>query len=143
VQGTIALNRAELRRYIERIGGRWRLDGAYLGGSALTGEPGAEPGAERGAESPGDRPSDSLGDRTRDSLSDRMGEFTVVLVSDAFDEIPWLERVYVATSLWDALEMGAPADVHCYTRAEFERKRDTTPAVREATWHGLDLFVFI
>ena len=119
VQATLALNRAELRRYLERIGDRWRLDGAFLGGNAVT-----------GASSP-------------QSLGDRSAEFTVVLVSDAFDEIPWLERVYVATSLWDALEMGAPADVHCYTRAEFERKRDATPAVRDATWHGLDLLVFI
>jgi stress-induced morphogen len=127
VQATIAVNRAELRRYLERIGSRWRLDGAYLGGSALTGESGGE----------------SLSDRHSDSLGDRHSEFTIVLVSDAFDEIPWLERVYVANSLWDALEMGAPADVHCYTRAEFERRRDTTPAVRDATWHGLDLLVFI
>ena len=135
MQATIALNRTELRRYIERIGSRWRLDGAYLGGSALTGE--------SGGDSPSERISDSLSARAGDSLGDRAGEFAVVLVSDAFDEIPWLERVYVATSLWDALEMGAPADVHCYTRAEFERKRDTTPAVRNATRHGLDLLVFI
>jgi uncharacterized protein len=117
VQATVALNRAELRRYLERIGDRWRLDGAYLGGRALNGELEAH-----------------------DELAPG---FTVVLVSDAFDEIPWLERVYVATSLWDALEMGATADLHCYTRAEFDRKRDSTPAVRDATWHGLDLLVFI
>ncbi len=77
------------------------------------------------------------------SLPGRELEFTVVLVSDAFDEIPWLERVYVAGSLWDALEMGAGADVHCYTRAEFERKRDSMPVVKDAVWHGLDLLVFI
>lgn len=119
VQAILALNRAELRRYLERIGDRWRLEGAYLGGSAVTGEPGEQ------------------------SLGGRPAQFTVVLVSDAFDEIPWLERVYVATSLWDALEMGAAADVHCYTRAEFERKRDSMPAVRDSVWHGLDLLVFI
>ncbi|MDE3133323.1 MAG: hypothetical protein KGL15_04580 [Acidobacteriota bacterium] len=119
VQATLALNRPELRRYLERIGDRWRLDGAYLGGSAVTGERGEQ------------------------TLADRAAQFTVVLVSDAFNEIPWLERVYVATSLWDALEMGAAADVHCYTRAEFERKRDSMPAVRDAVWHGLDLLVFI
>lgn len=118
VQATLAVNRAELRRYLDRISDRWRLDGAYLGGSALTGGPGDQP------------------------LVGRSVEFTVVLVSDAFDEIPWLERTYVATSLWDALEMGAPADLHCYTRAEFERKRDSMPAVRDAVWHGLDLLVF-
>jgi hypothetical protein len=120
VQATLALNRTELRRYLERISDRWRLDGAYLGGTALTGGP-AEQSLAAG----------------------RPVEFTVVLVSDAFDEIPWLERVYVAGSLWDALEMGAPADVHCYTRAEFERKRDSMPAVRDAVWHGLDLLIFI
>jgi hypothetical protein len=119
VQATLALNRPELRRYLERISDRWRLDGAYLGGSAVT--------VDRGEQSLGDRPA----------------QFTVVLVSDAFDEMPWLERVYVAGSLWDALEMGAAADVHCYTRAEFERKRDSMPAVRDAVWHGLDLLVFI
>jgi uncharacterized protein len=115
VQATLALNRAELRRYLERIGDRWRLDGAYLGGAAFSGGP-----AEQ-------------------SLAERELEYTVVLISDAFDEIPWLERVYVATSLWDALEMGAAADVHCYTCAEFARKRDSMPAVRDAVWHGLDL----
>lgn len=119
MQAALALNRAELRRYLERVGGRWRLDGAYLGGSAFTGGSAGQ------------------------MLAGRDLEYTVVLVSDAFDEIPWLERVYVATSLWDALEMGAPAEVHCYTRAEFERKRDSMPAVRDAVWHGLDLLVFI
>ena len=119
VQATLALNRAELRRYLERIGDRWRLDGAYLGGSALSGGP------------------------AEGALAGTGLEYTVVLVSDAFDEIPWLERTYVAGSLWDALEMGAPAEVHCYTRAEFERKRDSMPAVRDAVWHGLDLLVFI
>jgi hypothetical protein len=119
VQGTLALNRAELRRYLERIGDRWRLDGAYLGGCAFSGGPSEQP------------------------LAGLQLEYTIVLVSDAFDEIPWLERVYVATSLWDGLEMGGPADVHCYTRAEFERKRDSMPAVREAVWHGLDLLIFI
>ena len=44
--------------------------------------------------------------------------------------MPWLERVYQAGSLWDAYEMGARADVHCYTPAEFERKRESLPAVR-------------
>jgi hypothetical protein len=115
VQATLALNRAELRRYLERVGDRWRLDAAYLGGSALTGGAAEQP------------------------LAGRELEYTVVLVSDAFDEIPWLERVYVATSLWDALEMRAAADVHCYTRAEFERKRDSMPVVRDSVVHGIDL----
>jgi hypothetical protein len=53
--------------------------------------------------------------------------------------VPWLERVYQAGALWDALEMGAPADVHCYTPAEFERKRVQIPRVREAVELGLEL----
>ena len=52
----------------------------------------------------------------------------IVLVSEAFDGVPWLERVYQAGSLWDAGEMGAPADVHCYTPAELERRAATLPA---------------
>jgi hypothetical protein len=53
--------------------------------------------------------------------------------------MPWLERVYHAGALWDGLEMGSRADVHCYTPAEFERKRTTLPAVRAAADEGLDL----
>jgi uncharacterized protein len=106
MQAVIELNDDELRRYLERISDRWRLDGAYVSARAsdakqkLTGEP-----------IPG---------------------FTVILISDAFDEIPWLERVYVATSLWDASEMGAKANVLCYTQSEFERRDDGSPAARWA-----------
>jgi hypothetical protein len=35
--------------------------------------------------------------------------------------------------------MGAEADVHCYTPAEFERKRVSLRVVREAAEEGLDL----
>ena len=110
-----ALNRAELRRYLVRVGDRWPIDAAYLGGARVEDEHGAPSQRERGP------------------------EFVVVLVSDAYQGLPWLERVYVAGSLWDGLEMGAPADVHCYTRAEFERKWVTMPRVRHAAEHGVDL----
>ena len=53
--------------------------------------------------------------------------------------MPWLERVYQAGALWDALEMGAGADVHCYTPTEFERKRVSLRSVREVADGGLDL----
>jgi hypothetical protein len=52
--------------------------------------------------------------------------------------MPWLERVYTAGSLWDGLEMGAPADVHCYTPDEFARKRLTLPRVSRAVETGID-----
>jgi hypothetical protein len=136
MEATVELNRAALRQYLDRIGGRWRLDGAYIGGSALTGEHVSSHECDLlGA----GRESDLLGGYA----DDQPPEFTVILVSDAFGEIPWFERIYVAGSLWDALEMGAPAEAHCYTPAEFERKRESSAWLRDTIWHGLDLLALI
>jgi hypothetical protein len=112
-----ALNRRELRRYLERVGDRWPIETALLGGARVDDEQGAPPQRERGP------------------------EFIVILVSSSYEGMPWLERVYQAASLWDGLEMGAPADVHCYTPEEFERKRASLRTVREALERGLDLMV--
>jgi uncharacterized protein len=115
VQLGTALNRRELQRYLDRVGDRWQIETAYLGGARVADQRGAPPQRERGP------------------------EFVVVLVSSAYEGMPWLERVYHAGSLWDGLEMGAPADVHCYTPDEFERKRETLRVVREAAEQGLDM----
>ena len=109
------LNRRELERYLERVMDRWPVQRALLGGARVDDYQGAPVQRERGA------------------------EYVLVLVSEHFDGIPWLERVYQAGSLWDGLEMGAPADVHCYTPLEFERKREQLKVVREAAEHGLEL----
>jgi uncharacterized protein len=109
------LNRRELERYVQRVSDRWPLDRALLGGARVADLRGAGPQRERGQ------------------------EYVVVLVSEHFEGVPWLERVYQCGSLWDALEMGAPADVHCYTPGEFARKLDSLRAVREAVGHGLEL----
>jgi uncharacterized protein len=109
------LNEQELRRYLQRVGDRWPLERAVLGGARVADAQGAGPQRERGP------------------------EYVVVLVSAAFDGMPWLERVYQAASLWDASEMGDQADVHAYTPAEFERKLETLPRVRTAVESGLDL----
>jgi hypothetical protein len=109
------INRHELALYIRRVGDRWPIERALLGGARVADEHGALPQRERGP------------------------EYVVVLVSQAYDGMPWLERVYHAGSLWDGLEMGGPADVHCYTPPEFERKRVTLKVVREAAENGLDL----
>jgi uncharacterized protein len=109
------LNLRELRRYIDRVGDRWAVEEALLGGARVADEHGAPPQRERGP------------------------EYIVIFVSEAFDGVPWLERVYQAGSLWDALEMGAHADVHCYTPDEFERKRTTLRSVRETVDSGLNL----
>ena len=83
------LNHRELERYVRRIADRWPIQRALLGGARVADARGA-PRAARA------RP-----------------EYVVVLVSEHFDGVPWLERVYVAGTLWDAYEMGAPADIHC------------------------------
>jgi len=110
-----AINIRELRRYVERVSDRWPLQRAILGGARVEDVHGAGTQRERGP------------------------EFVVVLVSELFDGVPWLERVYQAGSLWDASEMGDRADVHCYTPPEFERKRQTLAAVGRAADTGIDL----
>ena len=109
------VNRRELDRYVQRISDRWPLERALLGGARVDDERGLGPQRERGA------------------------EFVVVLVSEFFAGVPWLERVYQAGSLWDAAEMGDPADVHCYTPEEFDRKVRVLAAVRRAVDHGIEL----
>jgi hypothetical protein len=109
------LNRRELERYLERVTDRWPVQRALLGGARVDDVHGAPAQRERGP------------------------EYVLVLVSEYFDGVPWLERVYQAGSLWDALEMGAHADVHCYTPQEFERKREQLRVVRDAAEHGLEL----
>jgi len=63
----------------------------------------------------------------------------VLRLLDAVRELGSKARVYQAGSLWDASEMGDPADVHCYTPGEFERKIAALPAVRRVADCGLDL----
>ena len=110
-----ALNRRELDRYVQRVGDRWPLERAIVGGARVDDAHGLGPQRERGP------------------------EYVVVLVSDFFGGVPWLERVYQAGSLWDAAEMGARADVHCYTPEEFGRKVESLPVVRRAAQTGIDL----
>jgi hypothetical protein len=106
------LNERELRRYVQRVDGRWPLQRVILGGARVQDSRGAPPQRERGA------------------------EYVVVLISEYFAGVPWLERVYQAANLWDAAEMGGAADVHCYTPGEFDRKRETLPVVRLVAEHG-------
>lgn len=110
-----ALNERELGRYARRVGDRWPLEQAIVGGARVDDARGVVPQRERGP------------------------EYVVVLVSAGFDGVPWLERVHQASALWDAGEMGAPAEVHCYTPAEFARKRDTLQIVRWVSERGLPI----
>ena len=110
-----AIDERELGRYVQRVDGRWPLTRAIVGGARVDDTRGAPLQRERGP------------------------EYVVVFVSEFFSGVPWLERVYQAGSLWDAAEMGAPADVHGYTPGELERRRETLPAVRRTLDHGMEL----
>jgi uncharacterized protein len=116
VQLAHALNLRELQRYLARVGDRWPMQVVMLGGARVDDLRGAPEQRERGP------------------------EYVMVLVSNGFDGLPWLERVYQATALWDALEMGDRADIHCYTAAEFLRRRTTLPLIASVVERGLLLF---
>jgi uncharacterized protein len=110
-----ALNLRELRRYVERVSDRWPIERAIVGGARVDDANGAPPQRERGP------------------------EWVVLLISDYFDGVPWLERVYQAGNLWDRSEMGGPADVHCYTPLELERKQQTLRVVSDTATRGVDV----
>jgi len=112
---TVALDRTELGAYVRRVDERFPLRRAFLGGARVEDAAGAPPQRERGP------------------------EHVVVLVSEHFDGVPWLDRVHQCSSLWDAYAMGARAEVHCYTPAEHARKVRALPAVARAARHGLVL----
>ena len=111
----VGLNERELERYIRRVTDRFPIQRAIVGGARVDDMRGALAQRERGP------------------------EYIVVLVSEHFDGIPWLERVYQAGSLWDAFEMGARADIHCYTAAEFDRKVEQLALVRAVADRGIEL----
>ena len=62
-----------------------------------------------------------------------------MLVPPASTACPGSSACYQAGSLWDASEMGEPAEVHCYTPAELERKIVQLAGVRRAADRGLEL----
>jgi hypothetical protein len=109
------LNSRELDRYVQRVSDRYPVQRALLGGARVDDENGAPPQRERGP------------------------EYVVVLVSEGFGGVPWLERVHQCGSLWDAFEMDGRAVVHCYTPAEFERKVEQLPLVRLVADRGVEL----
>jgi hypothetical protein len=121
VQLTSALNLRELQRYLNRIGDRWPLQMVMLGGARVDDLRQLEDGDSDPAHPPA-------------------AEYVVVLVSSGFDGMPWLERVYQASALWDALEMGDGADLHCYTPVEFLRRRESSAVIKRVAEHGLLLF---
>src|SRR5437588_468067 len=68
-QDNRAVNQRALQSYLTRVGDRWPIEVALLGGARVADEKGAPPQRERGP------------------------EFVVVLVSSYYEGMPWLERV--------------------------------------------------
>lgn len=110
-----ALNEAELARYAGAVGERWALELAIVGGARVDDARGVVPQRERGP------------------------EYVVLLVSEAFGAVPWLERVHQASSDWDAAAMGAPAEFHCYTRAEYDRRLASLAILRWVSERGVPI----
>ena len=111
------LDERELDRYVRRVADRFPIDRALLGGARVEDARSDPPGPQR----------------------ERGPEYVVVLVSEHFDGVPWLERVHQAASLWDAHTMGARAEVHCYTPTEYQRRVRSLPVLRRTARGGLDL----
>ena len=97
------LNHRELERYVQRVADRWPVQRALLGGARVADMRGARPQRERGP------------------------EYVIVLVSEYFDGVPWLERVYSPDAV-GRLRDGRAGRHPRYTPAEFERKREQLPA---------------
>ena len=111
-----ALNLGEMQRYLNRVGDRWPLQVVMLGGARVDDARGAPPQRERGP------------------------EYVVVLVSRASRACRGSSASTRRRSLWDGMEMGDGADVHCYTLDEFQRKRRNTPRVKAVAERGVLLF---
>lgn len=115
VVATEGLDRSGLDAYARRIGERFPLRRAFVGGARVADTRGAPAQRERGP------------------------EYVLVLVSEHFDGVSWLERVHQAASLWDAHTMGGRAEVHCYTPLEYARKVRALPVLREVARTGVSL----
>ena len=100
---------------MQRVTDRWPAQRALLGGARVDDCQGAPPQRERGP------------------------EYVVVFVSEHFDGVPWLERVYQTGSLWDAYEMGAPAGRALLHAGRVRAQARVAAVVREAAEHGLEL----
>jgi len=79
-----------------------------------------------------------FGSRARgDALRDR-SDLDLLIVSEAFAGMPFLERAYRV--IW-SLQTPFPIEVLCYSPEEFTRKKEELGIVRTACHEGYDLLV--
>jgi uncharacterized protein len=67
----------------------------------------------------------------------RSSDLDLLVVTAAFDGVPWLDRSVIVQDL-----IGAPfaMDILCYTPEEFDRKLDEIGVVRTAVHEGVELY---
>lgn len=68
---------------------------------------------------------------------DRFGkdsDIDLILVSEEFNKLTPLKRVYAVTKFWD---LDYPKDILCYTPSEFNRLRRYSVVVKEALKEGI------
>ena len=100
---------------MRRVGDRWPLERALVGGARVDDARGALPQRERGP------------------------EYVVVLVSERFDGVPWLERVYQAGEPVGRRRDGRAGRRALLHAGEFERKRDALPILRWVSARGVPI----
>jgi len=66
----------------------------------------------------------------------RNSDIDLVIVSDAFNGMPWRDRMHLVLRLWDGEVALEPL---CYTRSEFATRSKQASIVREAARTGLPL----
>ncbi len=76
-----------------------------------------------------------FGSRARgDALQE--SDLDVLVVADAFRDVPWLER---AARVYRECDIRQPVELLCYTPEEYARKRGELGIVRAASEEGVDL----
>jgi len=97
---------ARVKRFLEAVEQDWPLERAILFGSRARG----------------------------DHL--RYSDVDLLLVSDAFEGIPFPDRPSKLYPLWEG---GLPLEILCYTSTEFDKKRQMIGLVQDAVKEGIPL----
>jgi hypothetical protein len=74
-----------------------------------------------------------FGSRARGDFLEN-SDYDIILVSEKFEDVPFLRRMRIVYDLWDMREH---LDVICYTPKEFEIKKKEIGTVRKAIEEGV------
>lgn len=105
--GHLGVDRARLERFLHRVAERFPLERALLFGSRARGTELVE------------------------------SDYDLVLVSPAFEGMPWQERIRAVMDLWD---LEVDLQPLCYAPEEFRQKAQEISTVAEAVREGVDFY---